>query len=126
MTFAQFYQILKTGTDFDHVHPTCTAAQLAAITAGTTPPPICIPTVPGYTPDGDLLQVMPWPTFANLTDYDIQAIYTYLSAIPCIDNSVSPGPAGDPTELRNDCGTTTPPGHQPEIRKPVPVSRWRR
>ena len=27
---------------------------------------------------------MPWPNFQDLTDYDIRAIYEYLSAIPCI------------------------------------------
>jgi hypothetical protein len=27
---------------------------------------------------------MPWPSFANMSDNDLQAIYEYLSAIPCI------------------------------------------
>ena len=49
---------------------------------------------------------MPWPTFSHLTDRDITAIYEYLSAIPCIDNTTSTPPAGAPNELRNDCGTT--------------------
>ena len=39
-----------------------------------------------------------------MTDHDIEAIYEYLSAIPCIDNSTSTPPAGAPNELRNDCG----------------------
>ena len=124
MTLAQFMQILKTGTDFDHVHPVCTAAQLATIAAGTTPPPICIPTSPDNNTDGDVLQIMPWPTFSHLTDYNIQAIYAYLSAIPCIDNSSSPGPAGDPNQLRNDCGTSATPGSQ--VRVSGPPRRWRR
>ncbi len=29
-----------------------------------------------------LLQVMPWPVLSNLTDKDLEAIYTYLSALP--------------------------------------------
>jgi hypothetical protein len=66
---------------------------------------------------------MPWPTFSNLTDYDIQAIYTYLSAIPCIDNSVSPAPAGAPDELRNDCGKPATPGAQLTIGRPLRRSR---
>jgi len=33
-------------------------------------------------PPGDLLQVMPWPYFRNLTTGDLQAIYAYLQAIP--------------------------------------------
>ena len=48
---------------------------------------------------------MPWPVFSNLTDHDIQAIWTYLSAIPCIDNNFSTPPAGAPNELRNNCGS---------------------
>jgi hypothetical protein len=47
---------------------------------------------------------MPWPDFQNMTDGDITAIYEYLSAIPCIDNTSSTPPAGAPNELRNDCG----------------------
>ena len=31
---------------------------------------------------GQLLQVMPWPAFQNLTNDDIRAIYEYLSALP--------------------------------------------
>ena len=40
---------------------------------------------------------------------DIEAIYEYLSAIPCIDNTWSTPPAGTPNELRNDCGNGPPP-----------------
>ena len=35
-----------------------------------------------YDHPGRLLQVMPWPTFQNLTDRDLLAIYTYLSTLP--------------------------------------------
>jgi hypothetical protein len=31
---------------------------------------------------GQLLQVMPWPTFQNMSDTDLKAIYDYLSSIP--------------------------------------------
>ena len=31
---------------------------------------------------GPLLQVMPWPAYANMTEHDLRAIYEYLSAIP--------------------------------------------
>jgi hypothetical protein len=31
---------------------------------------------------GQLLQVMPWPTYQTLTDRDLRAIYEYLRAIP--------------------------------------------
>jgi len=38
----------------------------------------------GQDPDNpaQLLQVMPWPIYGNLTDQDLKAIYEYLSAIP--------------------------------------------
>jgi hypothetical protein len=35
----------------------------------------------------DILQVMPWPIFKNMTDRDLRAVYEYLSAIP----QASPG-----------------------------------
>jgi hypothetical protein len=75
-TFAQFLQIMRQGTDFDHIHPSC-------ISPGT--PANCLP----FPFNGNLLQVMPWPVYANMTDRDLLAIYTYLSAIPC-----NPGPSG--------------------------------
>ena len=102
-TLSEFKQIMRVGTDFDHIHPICTAEQLTAIQGGATP--TCIPTSPDNPVRGDLLQIMPWPVFSRMTDHQIEAIYEYLSAIPCIDNTTSPGPAGDPNELRNDCGT---------------------
>jgi len=36
----------------------------------------------------DLLQVMPWPVYQDMTDHDLLAIYKYLSAIP----HAEPGP----------------------------------
>jgi hypothetical protein len=102
-SLSEFKRIMRRGKDFDHIHPTCTAAQLAEIEAGGTP--VCIPTSSDNPADGDLLQVMPWPTFSHLSDRDIEAIYEYLSAIPCIDNTTSMPPDGFPNELRNDCGT---------------------
>jgi hypothetical protein len=102
-TLSEFKEILRHGTDFDHIHPTCTPEQIAEIEAGGTP--VCIPTSPDNPVDGNLLQIMPWPTFSHMTDRDIEAIYEYLSAIPCIDNTTSTPPDGFPNELRNDCGT---------------------
>jgi hypothetical protein len=126
MSLAQFTQILRRGTDFDHIHPSCSAAQLQII---NKPPAnittvaqleaavnYCIPggpiPIPGTNPqaffnnqpDGSLLQIMPWPTFSHMTDNDIAAIYEYLSAIPCLDNTISQPPDGAPDELRNNCG----------------------
>ncbi len=53
-TYAEFKNILRTGIDYDHAHPKM----------------------------GPLLQVMPWPTYQNMNDHEIQAIYEYLKAIP--------------------------------------------
>jgi hypothetical protein len=57
LTLVQFRNVLRTGVDLhDAQNPT-----------------------PFPSP---LLQVMPWPAYKNLTDFDIQAIYEYLSRIP--------------------------------------------
>jgi hypothetical protein len=42
--------------------------------------------------DGSKLQIMPWPALGVATDYDLESIYAYLSAIPCISNAGSPYP----------------------------------
>ncbi len=39
---------------------------------------------------GKLLQVMPWPAYAKMTDDDLKAIYAYLGAIP----AAQPQPPG--------------------------------
>jgi hypothetical protein len=85
-TFAEFLQIIRHGKDFDHLHPNCSATR-------TTD---CIPAFTGV--DGDLLQIMPWPVYQSMTDHDLRAIYTYLSAIPCIE-----GPKDPNNPLHNDC-----------------------
>jgi hypothetical protein len=37
----------------------------------------------GHEPGEDeILQVMPWPVFRNMSDHDLLAIYTYLRSIP--------------------------------------------
>ena len=40
----------------------------------------------------EVLQVMPWPIFRNMTDHDILAIYTYLSSIPHAEPGACSGP----------------------------------
>jgi hypothetical protein len=83
LTFAEFRYIFKTGEDRDHLHPTCSTL----ITQNCLPAPF----------NGELLQIMPWPTYQNLSNYQIRAIYEYLRAIPCIE-----GPPA-PSVLHNDC-----------------------
>ncbi len=98
MSLAEFKDILRNGTDMDHIHPICISPIAGP---GNTPaPPNCIPP----PVNGAVLQIMPWPTLHNLSDSDMEAIYQYLSTIPCIDNKASTPPAGAPNELRNDCG----------------------
>ena len=82
-TFAEFVQIIRTGIDMDHIHPTCSAT----VTTNCLPPPF----------DGELLQIMPWPIYHNMTEHHLRAIYEYLSAIPCIA-----GPPA-PSILHNEC-----------------------
>jgi hypothetical protein len=79
--FAKFLLVMKTGADPDHVHPTCSSAAATSC----LPPPF----------DGNLLQIMPWPVFRNMTNHELRAIYEYLSAIPCVE--------GGPGEPANRC-----------------------
>ena len=89
-TYAEFVQIMRAGVDLDQLHPTCSSGN---INAGCVPPPF----------NGNLLQIMPWPDFKDMNDLDLQAIYAYLSAIPCVAGPPAPDP------LHNDCGTPPPP-----------------
>jgi hypothetical protein len=73
-TFSEFRNVMRTGVDPDHLHP-------------SLPPPF----------NGAVLQIMPWPLYRNMTDHDLRAIYEYLSAIPCIAGPPAPSP------LHNDC-----------------------
>jgi hypothetical protein len=57
LTLDQFFEVMRHGTDFKDGPP------------------------PGTT----LLQVMPWPVYANMRDIDLRAIYEYLKAIPHAD-----------------------------------------
>jgi hypothetical protein len=75
-TFEEFRQIIRMGTDMDHLHP-------------NLPPPF----------RGDLLQIMPWPVYRNMSDRELRAIYEYLSAIPCLEGSTD-----RTSPLHNDCG----------------------
>jgi hypothetical protein len=85
-TLSEFMQIMRTGIDFDHIHPTCPP--------NSPQTNHCVP----YPFDGSLLQIMPWPAFQSMTDLELQAIYEYLSAIPCVDTVVP-----DQPQLRNTC-----------------------
>jgi hypothetical protein len=69
--FAEFYNSMRNGVDPDQLHPNCN---------GTTITSDCF----NAPFDGGLLQVMPWPDLQELTDHDLHAIYTYLTAIPCV------------------------------------------
>jgi hypothetical protein len=83
-TFGEFLQIMRTGVDLDHLHPTCATG---VVNTSCIPAPF----------NGDLLQTMPWPGLRNLTNHDLRAIYEYLSAVPCVAGPPAPSP------LHNDC-----------------------
>jgi hypothetical protein len=57
-TLQQFFEVMRTGRDLKQLPP------------------------PAPSPANDLLQVMPWPVFRNLSDTDLRAIYEFLRAIP--------------------------------------------
>jgi hypothetical protein len=66
LTEAEFIKVMRTGEDIHcENEPT---------------DPICSLFEPG--PPTFVLQVMPWPTYHNMTDADLKAIYAYLTAIP--------------------------------------------
>ena len=88
-TFGEFVQIMRTGVDLDHLHPTCAT--------GPSGVPIVTPSCIPAPFKGELLQTMPWPGLRNLTDHDLRAIYEYLSAVPCITGPLAPDPR------HNDC-----------------------
>jgi hypothetical protein len=67
---ANFKQTLRTGIDLKKLHPEISP----------------------------LLQVMPWPVHQNLTDRDIDAIYAFLTAVPCVE--------GGPGQMPGRCATT--------------------
>ena len=50
----------------------------------------------GHDPDepDEILQVMPWPIYANMTNHDLRAVYEFLRAIP----SAQPGTCSGPGE----------------------------
>ena len=54
LTLEQFIRVIRTGEDTQKLH----------------------------TQISPLLQVMPWPVYAKMSDRDLQAIYLYLSALP--------------------------------------------
>ena len=62
LTLERFTETLRTGRDLKNVHP-----QISP-----------------------LLQMMPWPVIGKLSDREIEAIYEYLSAIPCVPDVISP------------------------------------
>ena len=84
-TLAEFIQIIRTGIDLDRAHPNCPPNTDPKIPQQCLLPPF----------NGDLLQVMPWPNFQNMTDRHLEAIYVYLSAVPCLE--------GGPREPPNRC-----------------------
>jgi hypothetical protein len=65
LTFEAFKTIIRTGAEPDRP-------------AGSGLPP--------------LLQVMPWPVYAYMTNRDLRAIYEYLRAIPSRPDNPAPGP----------------------------------
>lgn len=60
LTLEQFLFVITTGADVKHRPPHVPAEE------------------------NDLLQVMPWPVFRNMTEHELRAIYEYLRAIPCL------------------------------------------
>jgi hypothetical protein len=77
--------------------------------------PIC-----ALGPPGPVLEVMPWPTYHSLTDLDLRAIYTYLTALPAASacNTVADGCPGYSGLARNSAAYAYP--NTPDCPNPVP------
>jgi len=58
-TLAQFIEAMREGTDIRMRHPDISP----------------------------LLQVMPWPVYGNMSDRELEAIYEFLRAIPCVGDA---------------------------------------
>lgn len=72
-SLANFKTVMRTGVDLRKLHP-----QISP-----------------------LLQVMPWPVYQDLNDRELDAIYAFLSSIPCVQ--------GGPEEKPNRCGRPAAP-----------------
>ena len=59
LTLEQFLEVMHKGTDFKNRHPMISP----------------------------LLQIMPWPVYGKMSDRDLQAVYEYLRAIPCVGST---------------------------------------
>jgi hypothetical protein len=79
-SLANFMLTMRTGKDLDHAHPSCAPP---GIVTNCISPPF----------NGELLQIMPWPAFQNMTDRQLTAMYLYLSSIPCLE-----GGPGEPLD----------------------------
>jgi hypothetical protein len=62
LTWPQFREVMRQGTDFKNRHPEISP----------------------------LLQVMPWPVYGKMTTVDLMAIYEYLKAIPSLPTPSAP------------------------------------
>ena len=76
---SSFMYILRSGHDYDNFHPNCGPAITFGFNGMVDYEDNCY----NAPVDGSLLQVMPWVKFKNMTDYQLMAIWTYLSTVPC-------------------------------------------
>ncbi|HXY51722.1 MAG TPA: hypothetical protein VEI01_19905 [Terriglobales bacterium] len=83
----RFIKIMRTGRDFDKLHLNCSGD----VTDNCYLPPV----------DGSRLQVMPWPLYRHMTDHQLEAIWTYLSTVPC--NAHNDALGNTYPWLKNDC-----------------------
>ena len=87
LDLGMFINVLRTGHDYDHLHLNCSAT----VTDNCYDPPV----------NGAVLQVMPWPKFRHMTDYELTAVWTYLRAVPCNPHNDALG--GTFPWLQNKC-----------------------
>lgn len=78
LTEAEFIQVMRTGKDVscNKANPPIYHGKLDGVCDIPDPPGA------GVTYNAEVLQTMPWPSYHNMTDNDLKAIYAYLAALP--------------------------------------------
>lgn len=78
LTEAEFIQVMRTGKDVSckKATPPIYGGKVDGVCDMPDPPGA------GVTYNVEVLQTMPWPSYHNMTDADLKAIYAYLSAVP--------------------------------------------
>jgi hypothetical protein len=92
LTEAEFIRVMRTGADVScaKANPPIYGGEFDPVCGLADPPGA------GVTYNPEVLQTMSWPTYHSMTDFDLKAIYAYLSSLPTTTacNTAADGCAG--------------------------------